>query len=324
MKKFYTPVAVTMGEPAGVGPELCLHALNSRVKKPLMILGDADCLAARAKKLKIPFKAEVIRLDDKTFRDPGRRAVIHIPLDEKARIGKPSAENAPAVLAQIKTAARCCARGLFSAMVTAPVQKSSILAAGFDFVGQTEYVAECARQKNPLMLLAGKKLRVALATTHLPLAKVPRAINAKSLFRAMKTLNDGLQKWFNIKNPRIMVAGLNPHCGEGGYLGDEEAAAIVPAIRRARKNNIDAMGPFSADSVFVNAANGECDCVLAMYHDQGLPVSKFAGADGTTNITLGLPFLRTSPAHGTALDIAGTGKARPAGMLAAVKLAAGE
>ena len=311
-----------MGEPAGVGPELCLHLLNAATKKPIVIIGDYQCLAARARLLKMPF--DIARITSPKENHKGR-AVLDCPLAQNANIGKPAPENAAAVLRQLQMAVDGCLDGSFLAMTTAPVQKSSIITAGFDFVGQTEYIAARAKVQKPVMMLAGKKMRVALATTHLPLAKVAAAISCELLFSVLQTLNAGLIKWCNIAKPRIAVSGLNPHCGEDGFLGDEEKRAIIPAVQLARQNGecyplwiINIEGPIAADSVFMMDG---FDCVLAMYHDQGLPVIKFAGADSTTNITLGLPFLRTSPAHGTALDIAGSGKVRAAGMLAAASSA---
>lgn len=320
-----TALAITMGEPAGIGPELCLHILNAPIDKALVVIGDYACLARRARLFDIPFSAarvdSIAAIGDNKG---GRyRAVLDCcPLAKDEDIGKPAPQNAAAVLHQLHLAADGCMRGDFVAMTTAPVQKSSILAAGFAFVGQTEYLAARAKVLMPVMLLAGSRLRVALATTHLPLAKVAAAITADGIMAKLKVLNEGLTKWCNIAKPRIAVTGLNPHCGEGGLLGDEEERIIIPALRRARQSGIDATGPAAADAVFIAAAGGRYDCVLAMYHDQGLPVIKFDGADTTTNITLGLPFLRTSPAHGTALDIAAAGKARTAGMLAAVSVAA--
>lgn len=313
-----------MGEPAGVGPELCLHCLNASAAKPVVVIGDYQCLVRRARLFDIPFSAVCVDSIDGIAANVGAgyRAVVHCPLATEEEIGNPSPDNAAAVLRQLDIATDGCLGGVFSAMTTAPVQKSSILAAGFPFVGQTEYIAKRAKVNMPVMLLAGKRLRVALATTHLPLAKVSAAINADLIVNVLHTLNDGLIKWCAIAKPRIAVMGLNPHCGEGGLLGDEERRIIIPALLRARADGINAEGPIAADAVFVAAAGGRYDCVLAMYHDQGLPVIKFDGADTTTNMTLGLPFLRTSPAHGTALDIAASGKARAAGMLAAMSVAA--
>ncbi len=309
-----------MGEPSGVGPELCLHALNAPIKKPMVVVGDYRCLARRARLLDIPFSAaRVDSVSDIASAGESYRAVLDCPLAQSEQVGKPSPKNAAAVLRQLQIAADGCMSGIFSAMTTAPVQKSSILAAGFLFVGQTEYIAARAKVEMPVMLLAGRRLRVALATTHLPLAEVAAAINAGLIFATLQTLNEGLAKWCGIIKPRIAVMGLNPHCGEDGMLGNEEKSAIIPALRRARECGINAEGPIAADAVFMRGGD---DCVLAMYHDQGLPVIKFDGADETTNITLGLPFLRTSPAHGTALDIAATGKVRTAGMLAALSVAA--
>ncbi len=325
------PLAVTMGEPAGIGPELCLRALDSEMQKPMVVFGDYDFLAARAGELGIAFSAKrlggVDDVDDVDGVDSVdgvecARAVWHCPLAALVTAGKPSPENAESVLTQLRIAAKGCLAGDFCALTTAPVQKSAICESGADFTGQTEFLARESGTARAVMLLAGRRLRVALATTHLPLARVADAVDAESLRQTLAVLDAGLKRWFGIANPRIHLTGLNPHCGEGGFFGGEEARAIVPAIARAREDGVCAAGPFPADTVFIGAARGDCDCVLAMYHDQGLPAVKLDGMGAAVNVTLGLPFLRTSPAHGTALDVAAKGGARTEGMFAALEFAA--
>lgn len=314
-KKSVKPVAVTVGDPAGIGADLCADICRGNIAAPVVLIGDAEVLAARAKMLGMPFVAEeytpgVIR----------RRAVLHCPAGAPVECGTLSPAHAPHILAQLRRAAEGCMSGEFSAMVSGPVNKSMICAAGFDFCGQTEYLAAVAKTPAPVMLLASPKMRVALATRHLPLGEVAAALNEEELLQTMQTLDAGLRRYFTGgRAPRIAVAGLNPHAGEGGYLGAEEQNIIAPAVARAVALGIDAAGPFSADGMFCFT---EADCFLAMYHDQGLPVIKYADFDRTINITLGLPFLRVSPDHGTAAALAGGGAFSPQSMRAAVRFAA--
>jgi 4-hydroxythreonine-4-phosphate dehydrogenase len=225
------------------------------------------------------------------------------------------------VLAVLDRAIAGCLAGEFDAMVTAPVQKSVINDAGIAFTGHTEYLAEHARAPHVVMMLVGGGLRVALATTHLPLSEVPRAIKRQDLVKTLRVMNADLQKRFKIAHPRILVSGLNPHSGESGHFGHEDAEVIAPAIADAKAEGIDASGPLPADTLFVPHRLKGADAVLAMYHDQGLPVLKYASFGEGVNVTLGLPFVRTSVDHGTALDIAGTGRADPGSLIEAVKLA---
>lgn len=308
------PVAVTVGDPAGIGADLCVNIWNGNIAAPLVFIGDADVLAARARMLGAPFLAA-----DYDSAKPRRRAVLHCPATAPVRCGKLSPDNAPHVLAQLRRAAAGCLAGEFSAMAGGPVSKSVICAAGFDFRGQTEYIAECARAKHPVMLLAGKKMRVALATRHLPLSQAAAAVSEDGLVKTLQILDAGLRRYFTGgRAPQIAVAGLNPHAGEGGFLGDEEENIIRPALARAAALGIAAAGPFSADGMFRFV---KADCFLAMYHDQGLPVIKYADFERTINITLGLPFLRAAPDHGTAAELAGGGAFSPLSMRAAVRFA---
>lgn len=308
------PTALTVGDPAGIGPDLCLDILSrEEFAAPLVVIGDRDVLAARA-----ALRGKSFAADDY---DGGvaRRAVLHCPADAKVECGTLSPENAGHVLAQLRLAAEGCAAGRFSAMSTAPVSKQTIHAAGFDFCGQTEYIAALVGAQNPVMLLAGETMRIALATHHLPLSQVVAQIRADRLVAILRVLAAGLRKYFTDgRNPRIAVAGLNPHAGEGGMMGDEETREIIPAIARAAAEGMDATGPFPADTMLRAAA---ADCYLAMYHDQGLPLIKYAEFDSAVNCTLGLPFLRTSPDHGTAAALAGTRRISPYSMRAAVRLA---
>ena len=288
-------IALTSGEPAGIGPELCERIAAQRFDARIVVIGDRSL-----------------------FRSV---EVEHVPLRRPCVPGKLDPANSPYVLATLDRAIAGCLNGEFDAMVTAPVQKSVINDAGIAFTGHTEYLAEHARAPHVVMMLVGGGLRVALATTHLALADVPKAIQRSELVKCLRVMHADLQKRFHIPKPRILVAGLNPHSGEGGHFGHEDAQVIAPAIAEARAAGIDATGPLPADTLFVPQRVKGADAVLAMYHDQGLPVLKYASFGEGVNVTLGLPFVRTSVDHGTALDIAGTGRADPGSLIEAVKLA---
>jgi 4-hydroxythreonine-4-phosphate dehydrogenase len=288
-------IALTSGEPAGIGPELCERIAGEKFDARLVVIGDRSL-----------FKS--VEVD-------------HVPLRRARVAGKLDPANSPYVLALLDRAIAGCLAGEFDAMVTAPVQKSVINDAGIAFTGHTEYLAEHAGAAHVVMMLVGGGLRVALATTHLALSDVPRAIKHDDLLKTLRVLHADLQKRFRIARPRILVAGLNPHSGEGGHFGREDADVIAPAIAEAKAAGIDASGPLPADTLFVPHRLKGADAVLAMYHDQGLPVLKYASFGEGVNVTLGLPFVRTSVDHGTALDVAGTGRADPGSLIEAVKLA---
>jgi 4-hydroxythreonine-4-phosphate dehydrogenase len=247
--------------------------------------------------------------------------IEHVPLAAPRVAGKLDPRNSRYVLAVLDRAIQGCLAGEYDAMVTAPVQKSVINDAGIPFTGHTEYLAERCGGARVVMMLVGGGLRVALATTHLPLAEVPRAITKQGLIDVLKVVDSDLRKRFKIPAPRILVAGLNPHSGESGHLGREEIEVITPAIEAARAAGINARGPIPADTLFVPERLREADCALALYHDQGLPVLKYASFGRGVNVTLGLPFVRTSVDHGTALDLAGTGRADPGSLIEAIELA---
>jgi 4-hydroxythreonine-4-phosphate dehydrogenase len=264
--------------------------------------------------------ARVIVLGDRSLLGSALE-VEHVPLRRPRTPGKLDPANSRYVLEVLDRAIDGCLSGEFDAMVTAPVQKSVINDAGIVFTGHTEYLAERSRAAHVVMMLVGGGLRVALATTHMALKEVPGAITRANLVEDLKVLDADLRKRFHIRRPRILVAGLNPHSGESGHFGTEDLEVIAPAVAEARSAGIDASGPLPADTIFVPARVKEADCVLAMYHDQGLPVLKYASFGRGVNVTLGLPFVRTSVDHGTALDLAGTGKADPGSLIEAVKLA---
>ena len=247
--------------------------------------------------------------------------IEHLPLERPRDPGRLDPANSRYVLATLERAVKGCLAGEYDAMVTAPVQKRVINDAGIAFTGHTEFLAERSGAQHVVMMLVGGGLRVALASTHLPLSQVPRAITREGVFRTLKVLDHDLRTRFRIQKPRILVAGLNPHSGESGHLGTEDQETVAPAIALAREAGIEAAGPIPADTLFVPERLKHADAVLAMYHDQGLPVLKYASFGRGVNVTLGLPFVRTSVDHGTALDLAGSGKADPGSLIEAVKLA---
>jgi 4-hydroxythreonine-4-phosphate dehydrogenase len=285
-------------------------------------LADRELLRERAALLRLPCRIGEYTPGVAPTGAAGELTVLHVPLDHPAVAGRLDPRNAPWVLRLIDRAADGCRRGEFSALVTAPVQKSVIIEAGLPFTGHTEYLAALCGTPLPVMLLVAGRLRVALATTHLPLRAVPDAITRAGLLGVLTVLEGGLRSLFGIAQPRIGVCGLNPHAGENGHLGSEEQQVIEPALHSARELGLDVHGPIPADTLFVPRNLEPYDAVLAMYHDQGLPVLKHAGFGRAVNVTLGLPIIRTSVDHGTALDLAGTGRAEPGSLLAAIELAA--
>jgi 4-hydroxythreonine-4-phosphate dehydrogenase len=290
-------IALTSGEPAGIGPEICAAASR----------------AFRG--------ARVVAIGDRRLLD-GCAHVEHVPLAAPRKAGRLDPRNARYVLQVLDRAIAGCRSGEFAAMVTAPVHKGVINDAGIAFTGHTEYLAARTRTPHVVMMLVGGGLRVALATTHLALREVPRAITRKGLMATLSVLDADLRARFGIRRPRILVSGLNPHSGESGHLGTEERDVVEPALRAARRRGIAVEGPIPADTLFVPARLKRADCALALYHDQGLPVRKYASFGRGVNVTLGLPFVRTSVDHGTALDLAGKGRADAGSLLEALKLAA--
>lgn len=299
-------IAVTSGEPAGIGPEICLRLAQREWPARLVVLGDRDLLAARARRLGL---------------DPGRIEIRHVPLQESAVAGRLDPANARYVLNTLDVALAGCVSGEYAAMVTAPVHKGVINDAGIAFSGHTEYLAEHTGTTRVVMMLAGAGLRVALATTHLALKDVPAAITRSDLEITLRILHADMQTKFGIARPRILVAGLNPHAGEGGHMGREEIDVIAPVLDKLRGEGMNLVGPLPADTLFTKNVLAGSDAQLAMYHDQGLAVLKYAAFDEGINVTLGLPIIRTSVDHGTALDLAGTGKASPTSLFAAVEAA---
>ena len=304
-------IAITTGEPAGIGPEISALVLGDELDADITLIGDETLFATRARAFGAPW--------------PTAAQVRHVPLAVEAHAGHLDVRNAPYVLATLDHAIDGALAGNYDAVVTAPVQKSVINDAGIPFTGHTEYLAARSQARQVVMMLAGDTphgpLRVALATTHLPLARVPEALTIEGLLAVMRVLAHDLTHRFGIERPRIAVTGLNPHAGEGGHLGREEIEVIAPAIARMRAAGAVVDGPLPADTLFVPSIVQRYDAVLAMFHDQGLPVLKYATFGHGINITLGLPFIRTSVDHGTALDIAGTGRADAGSLRAALALA---
>ena len=318
-------LAITSGEPAGIGPELCARLTERDWPLRPVILGDIDLLRERAARAGFASRFEPWN----AHAEPGSGVleVLHLPLATPSRPGVLDAANGRYVLDLLDRAIAGCKRGEFAAMVTAPVHKGVICeslgaAAAMPFSGHTEYLAEHTATPRVVMMLVGGGLRVALVTTHLPLSQVPAAITPQALEETLRIVHAALITDFGIAQPRILVAGLNPHAGEGGHMGREEIEVIEPVLERLRGEGMQLIGPLPADTLFVPHTLEKGDVALAMYHDQGLPVLKHASFGGGVNVTLGLPIIRTSVDHGTALELAGSGRADPGSLFAAIDLAA--
>ena len=317
-------IAVTSGEPAGIGPDLCLRLVERQLPARVVVLGDRDLLAERAAGLGLGVRLADYRPDAPA--GDGILEVLHLPLARPAQAGRLDAANGAYVLSLLDRALAGCQSGEFAAMVTAPVHKGVINEAGVPFTGHTEYLAEKTGTPLVVMMLAGETgrgpLRVALVTTHLPLKEVPAAITPAVLEETISILHADLQQKYGLAEPHILVTGLNPHAGEGGYLGREEIEVITPVLERLRGKGLHLIGPLPADTLFTPPVLGQGDAVLAMYHDQGLAPLKYATFGHGINVTLGLPIIRTSVDHGTALELAGSGRADPGSLFEAVAEAA--
>lgn len=314
-------LALTAGEPAGIGPELIARLAATDLAADLVALGDADLIRAGAKAAGVSIRIREYRADEpQQRRNAGDLRVLPIALAAAVCAGQLDPRNAGHVLDMLGRAADGASSGEFDAIVTAPVHKGVINDAGVAFTGHTEFFAERADRK-VLMILVADRLRVALLTTHLPLSAVPGAVTRPALLDTIRLLHRDLRDRFAISKPRIAVLGLNPHAGEGGHMGREEIDTIIPALDYLRAEGIDLIGPLPADTAFVPRHLQHYDAVLAMYHDQGLPVLKHAGFGHAVNVTLGLPYVRTSVDHGTALDLAGKGLADAGSLIAATRLA---
>ena len=313
-------LALTAGEPAGIGPDLCAQIAQRDLPCKLVVIADRELLRGRARLLRLPLELTDYSPNTAVEHKAGRLQVLHVPLNEPAIPGKLNPANARYVLTTLEQAVAGCSSGEFAAMVTAPVHKGIINDAGVAFTGHTEYLSQLTHSQ-VVMMLVGGGMRVALATTHLPLKEVAAAITCASLERQLRIIQHDLSTRFGIARPRVAVAGLNPHAGESGHLGREEIDSIIPVLDKLRAEGMHLIGPLAADTLFNPSQLQNYDCIFTMYHDQGLPVLKHASFGSGINVTLGLPFIRTSVDHGTALDLAATGRADPGSLLAAIELA---
>ncbi|VAY02174.1 4-hydroxythreonine-4-phosphate dehydrogenase [Arsenophonus endosymbiont of Aleurodicus dispersus] len=320
MEKKTHSIVLTSGEPAGVGPDLLIQLAQLNWPVRLVACADPDLLIARANQLGLEL----------TIYSPGvlnnnhaikTLIVLPIKLPAPVKAGQLNKKNSTYVIETLGRACDGCMTGEFSALVTGPVHKGIINDGGIPFTGHTEFLADRSKTKKVVMMLATEKLRVALVTTHLPLKQVPSAITFQSLQEVIYILNNELKCKFGIKTPAIYICGLNPHTGEGGHMGYEEIDTIIPVMNKLRHEGLQLYGPFPADTIFQPKYHNQADVILTMYHDQGLPVLKYQGFGNAVNITLGLPFIRTSVDHGTAIELAGSGKADVNSFITALKLA---
>lgn len=313
-------LVLTAGEPAGIGPDLCVQIAQQPLPCNLAVIADGDLLAARARQLRLPLQLIDVSAASPVQHREGSLQVLHVPVAETAAAGTLNPANARYVLTTLDRAVAVCQSGQFDGMVTAPVHKGVINDAGIAFTGHTEYLSALTASE-VVMMLVGGNMRVTLATTHLPLKDVAAAITADLIERKLRIIAHDLVSRFFLENPRIAVAGLNPHAGESGHLGREEIDVIIPALNKLRGEGMNLIGPLPADTLFNPEQLQQFDCVFTMYHDQGLPVLKHASFGGGVNVTLGLPIIRTSVDHGTALELAGTGRAHAGSLLAAIEMA---
>ena len=309
-------LALVPGEPAGIGPELVVRAAQRDWDAELVVYGERDTLLRAAEAIGLPLR--LISPNDPSAAGPGRLALVEIPPVVASRFGHPEPRNARTTIASLETAANACLQGLCDGLVTGPVHKAAINDGGIPYTGTTELLATQARC-DVVMMLANDIVRVALATTHLPLREVADAITAEGLERTLRILHAALRDDFGIAAPRIAVLGLNPHAGEDGHLGREELDLMIPLLDRLRGEGWTLIGPLPADTAFLPAKLTGFDAVLAMYHDQGLPVLKYSGFERAVNLTLGLPYPRVAVDHGTALELAGRGVADPSSLFAAIE-----
>ena len=311
---------LTVGEPAGIGPDLCVQIAQKELPCKLIVIADKNLLQERARMMQLPLKLLSYYSDTVGNHEPGSLQILHVPLDKPSIPGAPDSTNSRYVLKILERAVEGCCSGEFDAVVTAPVDKGIINDAGIAFTGHTEYLSQLTSSQ-VVMMLVGGGMRVTLATTHLPLKDVAKAITPKKLEQKLRLINHDLITNFLIASPRIVVAGLNPHAGESGHLGSEEIEIIVPVLNKLRSEGINLIGPLPADTLFNHLYLKNYDCIFAMYHDQGLPVLKHASFGKGVNVTMGLPIIRTSVDHGTALDLAATGQADSGSLLAAIEMA---
>jgi len=314
-------IAITSGEPAGIGPDIILSTLSEHdFPARFVVLADPELLKSRAKTLGMATKVTTLnKLSDASVHTVGEINVLPIPMAQPAVAGELNVANSPYVLETLKQAGEGCLNKEFDAIVTPPVHKGVLCETGTHFSGHTEFFQTQCQSPHVVMMLATEAMKVALVTTHLPLKDVSSAITEQSINLVIKALNKDLQEKFGIPHPKILVCGLNPHAGEDGHLGMEEIDVIIPTLNKLRQQGFDLIGPLPADTLFTAKYLDNADCALAMYHDQGLPVLKYSGFGNAVNITLGLPIIRTSVDHGTAIDLAGTGKANNGSLKVAIQ-----
>lgn len=318
-------LAITPGEPAGIGPDLIIQYVQNAHSHELVCIADPAMLQQRAEKLGLPLTINAYDANKTQLQTAGCLTVLEEPLNTPIVCGTADKSNAQSQLNALKRAVKGCLNDEFTALITGPMHKGIINEAGIAFTGHTEYLAELTQTKKVVMMLTAPEskyqLRVALATTHLPLAKVSEAISKESLHEVITILNHDMKKHFGFEQPRILICGLNPHAGEDGHLGSEEIETITPVINELKNKGLNLNGPLPADTVFTQPYLEDADAILAMYHDQGLPVLKHVGFGQAVNVTLGLPIIRTSVDHGTAFDLAGSGKANTGSLEAAINMA---
>ncbi|MDR5611835.1 MAG: 4-hydroxythreonine-4-phosphate dehydrogenase PdxA [Arsenophonus sp.] len=322
MEKKTNTIVLTPGEPAGVGPDLLIQLAQQNWPVRLVACADPDLLISRADQLGLELELTIYSPGTSNNNQAAKTlTVLPIKLPAPVKAGQLNKRNSTYVIETLSRACDGCMAGEFSALVTGPVHKGIINDAGIPFTGHTEFFADISKTKKVVMMLATETLRVALATTHLPLKQVPAAITFQSLQEVIYILNEELKSKFGIKTPAIYICGLNPHAGEGGHMGHEEIDTIIPVIEKLRHEGLQLYGPFPADTLFQPKYLNQADVILTMYHDQGLPVLKYQGFGHAVNITLGLPFIRTSVDHGTAIELAGSGQADVNSFITALKLA---
>ena len=316
-------IVISAGDPAGIGPDIIALALQKPLEAVVVVAGDPAVISSRARNLGITLKVKEV--DPESHHAPHKAGIISVlpcPCPESVEPGLLNPANGKQVIQAIDKATDLCLSGQYQAMVTAPVNKAALNDGGIVFSGHTEWIAKRCGHSNPVMMLASSSLRVCLATTHLPLADVPLAITADRLRSVLKVMHSDISTLYQLESPRIGVCGLNPHAGEGGYLGTEEQRVITPLLQELNDEGMNLVGPLPADTAFTSQQLSDLDAVLAMYHDQGLPVVKHQGFGQVVNVTLGLPIIRTSVDHGTALSLAGSGKVSAESMLTSIELAA--
>ncbi len=314
-------IVITSGEPAGIGPDLCALIAHKNFDADIVVIGDPEVIQSRAEQRNLALDILPFDPSSSATHQLGQLKVLPLPVSNKVIAGQLDQANAQYVISTLDTACRGCVNGLFDAMVTAPLHKGIINDAGQAFTGHTEYLAEKSGGHHPIMMLATPQLRVALVTTHAPLSAIPAMITEELILKATRILDHDLRTRFKLDNPRIAVCGLNPHAGEGGHLGMEEIDTIIPALNKLKAEGINVRGPLPADTAFTPHQLEQADVVLSMYHDQGLPVLKHQGFGDAVNITLGLPIIRTSVDHGTALDLAGSGDIDEGSLCSAIEMA---